>query len=251
MKFLRCLFAAFLFCAANTMAQTNTLYVAAAADLATCIEELNRAFIKSHPGLEIKSSLGASGTFFAQIRHGAPFDVLLSADLAYPQELIKSGDADATSLTIYALGQLVLWSTDTSVDVSKGLGILNAASVQKIALANPDVAPYGRAAKAVLENAKLLDVLKPKLVMGESVAQTAQFVRTGSVQAGFVSLATAAKDGTGNFYRIPQSLYPPLEQGGVVTTKGKSNVYARQYVDFLTSAAGRHILQQHGFVLPK
>jgi molybdate transport system substrate-binding protein len=230
----------------------SVLQVAAAADLANCISELNAAFSKTAGGAEVKASIGSSGNFFAQIKNGAPFDVFLSADMQYPGELAKSGQADAASLIVYARGQLMMWSSDPGLDPAIGLRLLSDPRVQRIAIANPDVAPYGRAAKAALEKAGLWQSLKPKLVFGENVAQTAQFVETGNAQVGFVGAAhirnTTAK---ARAWPVPAELIPLIEQGAIVTAKGKGNPLAPKYLDFLRAEGGRAILRQYGFVLPE
>ena len=232
------------------------LQVAAAADLAMCIGELNAAFAKSVGGADIQASIGSSGNFYAQIKNGAPFDVFLSADIDYPRELIKAGLADGATLMVYAHGQLMMWTTDPSVDVSLGLALLNDPKIKRIAIANPAVAPYGRAAKAALEKAALWDALRPKLVLGESVAQVAQFVQSRNAEVGFVGISHVqsangdTRGARGQSWKVPQDLYPLIEQGGVVTAKGRGNPLALKYLDFLRSEAGHIVLRKFGFVLP-
>jgi molybdate transport system substrate-binding protein len=229
------------------------LHVAAAADLATCIAELNQHFSAANDGVEVKSSVGSSGSFFAQIKNGAPFEVFLSADLFYPRELAKAGLADAATLVIYARGQLVMWSSDPGLDLNAGLPLLLDPSVNRIAVANPAVAPYGRAAKAALERAALWDAVRPKLVFGENVAQTAQFVETGNAQIGFVGSAQLnGPNGSrkGRSWLVPQELYPVLDQGGIVTAKGRANPAAAKYLAYLQSDDGRTVLQKCGFSVP-
>lgn len=230
-----------------------SLRVAAAADLAPCINELNSAFASDAGGVDVTYSIGSSGNFYAQIRNGAPYDVFLSADLHYPQELAKAKLADAASLMVYAHGQLVLWANDPKVDISMGLRALTAPAVQRIAIANPEVAPYGRAAKAALERAGVWDAVKSKLVIGESIAQTAQFVETGNAQVGLISFSHingAQKPLQGQAWVVPANLYPLIEQGAIVTAKGRSNSLAAQYLAFLRSEKGRAILRKYSFVLP-
>jgi len=231
----------------------DTLTIAAAADLTLCLDDLNAAFKKSHPEADLKSTTGSSGNFLAQIKNGAPFDVFLSADMSYPRELVKSGQADEASLTLYATGHIVLWSTNPAVDVSKGLTVLNSEAVKKFAIANPDVAPYGRAAKAALQSAGLWQQVQPKLVSGENIAQTAQFVQSGNVDAGIVALSFVLSPkvvGTGKYYRIAEDQYPVLEQGAVITSKGAANPLARAYIDFLRSPEARAVFDRYGFLLP-
>jgi molybdate transport system substrate-binding protein len=231
----------------------DSLSIAAAADLTLCLDELNAVFRKTHPGAELKSTTGSSGNFFAQISNGAPFDLFLSADMSYPRELVKAGLADESSLTLYATGHIVLWSTNPAVDVSQGLKVLKTDVVKKFAIANPQVAPYGRAAKAALERAGLWDALQSKLVRGENIAQTAQFVQTGNVDAGIVALSLVLAPkvaGTGTFQRIAEDQYPVLEQAAVITAKGYDNTLARAYIEFLRSPEARAVFDRDGFLLP-
>jgi molybdate transport system substrate-binding protein len=239
--------------AISTAHAESTLRVAAAADLAPCIVELNSAFAASVGSVDVTYSIGASGNFYAQIKNGAPYDVFLSADLKYPQELAKAGFAEAASLMVYAHGQLVLWTNDPKVNINSGLQALTASVIQRIAIANPEVAPYGRAAKAALQSAGVWDAVKSKLVIGESIAQTAQFVETGNAQVGLVSFAHVngtKKPVQGQTWIVPANLYPMIEQGAIVTNKGKNNPLAMRYLEFLQSEKGRAILQKYSFVLP-
>lgn len=229
------------------------LLVAAASDLAYCIDELAAAFRKDAPQAEVKVSTGASGNFFAQIRHGAPFHVFLSADMMYPTQLAKAGAADGATLRPYAIGRIVLWSTDPRFDPGQGLNLLRDARVTRIAIGNPDTAPYGRAAKAVLVRDKLWEAVQPRLVIGENIAQAAQFVQTGNAQLGIVSLATVRAPkmaGVGRYHLIGDAGVSPIEQGAIVTAAGSKEPLAARFVRFLGSPAARTILERHGFGLP-
>lgn len=234
-------------------ARAEPLLVAAASDLSYCIDELGAAFGKQAPGAELKVSLGASGNFFAQIRHGAPYDVFLSADMAYPAQLARDGAADGATLAPYALGRIVLWSLDPRFDLQQGMQVVRDPRLTRIAIANPAVAPYGRAAKAALEAAGAWQAVQPKLVIGENISQTVQFVQTGNAQLGIVSLASVVSPrlkGSGSYYLIPDAGMAPIEQGAIVTTHGKANPLAARFVQFLGSPAAREILQRSGFGLP-
>lgn len=203
----------FLFMAAQ-LAHSEELSVAAAADLTYCVPVINDAFQKANPGAVVKVSFGASGNFFAEIRNGAPFNVFLSADINYPRTLAKDGFGEEP--VKYAEGRLVLWTMNSGLDISRGLAVLGDASVKYVAVANPDHAPYGRAAKAALMHEHLWDALTPKLVFGENISQTAQFVQTGNADAGLVAMSLVAAPSmahAGHFYEIPADDYPPLEQG--------------------------------------
>jgi molybdate transport system substrate-binding protein len=233
--------------------EVGTLQIAAAADLVFCLDRLNAEFKKAHPGVDLKVSTGSSGNFFAQIQNGAPFDVFLSADMKYPRDLAKAGLADEKTLTQYAVGRIVLWTTWPDVDLSKGLESLRADKIRKFAIANPDHAPYGRAAKAALEHEKLWEAVQPKLVLGENIAQTAQFVQTGNAEAGIVALSLVlapVNKGLGKYQEIPAAFYPPLEQGLIITKYGGANPLAAKYLEFLRSKEARAIFDEYGFRLP-
>jgi molybdate transport system substrate-binding protein len=193
-------------------------------------------------------TVGASGNFHAQILNGAPFDILMSADTGYPQALADAGLADGASMAVYALGQLVLWSADPRLDTSAGLALLTDPAVRRIAIASPELAPYGRAAKAALQQAGLWDRLQQKLVYGENVAQTMQFVESGNAQVGLVSRAHVKERPNG--WVLPAGSYPALEQGAIVTARGKAHPAAARYLSFLRSERGRALLAACGFLLP-
>jgi molybdate transport system substrate-binding protein len=234
------------------LAHSQEITVAAAADLTNCIPVIDAAFQKANPGAMVKVSFGSSGNIFAEIRNGAPFDVFLSADIKYPETLAMAGLAEAP--VKYAQGRLVLWTMNGALDLSRGLAALRDPAVKHIALANPDHAPYGRAAKAALENEKLWDELTPKFVYGESIAQTAQFVQTGNADAGLIamSLVIAPRFApAGHFYEIPAADYPALDQAAALTKAGAGKPLARAYIDFLKSDEARKILEEFGFRLPK
>jgi molybdate transport system substrate-binding protein len=236
-------------------ARAEAVIIAAAADLTYCIEDLNRSYLQSHPGTELKLSTGSSGNFSAQIQNGAPFDVFLSADILYPKNLVSGGFVDQSTLTIYAVGRIVLWTTKPDiVNLDQGIEILlDRAAVKKIAIANPEHAPYGRAAKAVLENSGLWTEVQDRLVQGENIAQTAQFVQTGNVDAGFVALSLVLSPNLkniGRYIEMDPKLYPKLEQAMVLTTSGSKRPVARDYFQFLQSEAARKIFDQYGFNLP-
>ena len=231
-----------------------TLSVATAADLVFCLEKLDAEFVRLNPRVDLKVTSGSSGNFFAQIRNGAPFDVFLSADVTYSQQVIRAGEADPGSLTRYAVGRIVLWTVRPEmVDVTRGLEALRPTNVGKIAIANPEHAPYGRAAKAALENAGLYEGVRDRLVLGENIAQTAQFVQSGNVDAGIVALSLVLAPkmaGVGRYQEIPETSHPPLEQTLVITKRGTANPLAARYVQFLRSPEARAIFDAFGFRLP-
>ena len=229
------------------------LTIAAAADLTYCLEDLNAGFRQMHPDADIKVSTGSSGNFYAQIANGGPFDIFMSADMGYPRKLIEAGQADGKTLTRYAIGKLALWTMDAKLDLSAGLAALRQPQVKRIAIASPEHAPYGKAAQQALEAAKLWDELQPRIVRGENIAQTAQFVQTGNVDVGIValSLLKAPKlQGVGHAVLVPAGAFPQMDQGAVVTLHGQSNPLAAAYMVFLATPAARAIFDRYGFELP-
>lgn len=243
-----------LLAALSLPAAAESLTIAAASDLATSIDELAAAFSEQAPGVQVKTALGSSGNFFAQIKNGAPFDVFLSADMAYPAQLVKEGAADGATLAPYAIGRVALWTVDPRFDLKQGMRVLNDPRLVRVAIANPDVAPYGRAARAALQAHGFWDAVKGKLVIGENIAQTAQFVQTGNAQLGMVSYSTVLSPrlkGVGSYYLLPDTGVAPLEQGAVVTRHGAANPLAARFIKFLHAPAARAILLRHGFTLPR
>lgn len=254
MSSLRFLLAALLIVTGSNAVRAETVFIAAAADLVYCLDELNKAYREAHPDTELKVSTGSSGNFFAQIKNGAPFDVFLSADVSYPQALLDAGLADKTSLSIYAVGRIVLWTNTDKIDITAGLPSLTSNDIKKVAIANPDHAPYGKAAKAALEHFQLWDKLKDKIVLGDNIAQTAQFIQTGNAEAGVVALSLVLAPNlakAGHWVEIPADSYPPLKQAAVITNQGASNPAAGAYLAFLRSAAARAIFDKFGFRLPE
>ena len=237
-------------------ARAETVSIAAAADLAYCLDDMNAAFRKAHPDADLKVASGSSGNFATQIKNGAPFDVFLSADVSFPRDLVKAGLADEASLTTYATGKIVLWTTHPeTIDVTKGLAVLkDPGSVKKLAVANPDHAPYGRAAKEALQHDKLWDAVQSRIVLGENIAQTAQFVETGNAEAGIVALSLVLSPKLaklGKWQEIPADDYARLEQAVVLTKQGAGNTLARAYLEFLRSTEARAIFDHYGFRLPE
>jgi molybdate transport system substrate-binding protein len=230
------------------------LTIAAASDLQAVLPAIVRDFEQS-AAASVTVSYGSSGSFFAQIQNGAPFDVFLSADVEYPKQLAAAGAADLASLQVYANGHLVLWARrDTRIDLSRGLAALSDARVRHVAIANPKYAPYGRAAVAALRRAGLYDALQPKLVMGESLAQAAQLVESGNAEVGLLSRSlvlgpTLTAEGT---YRdLPAAAYPPIEQAAIVVKASRQPALARAFVDFLRRGEATRHLERFGFALPR
>jgi molybdate transport system substrate-binding protein len=235
-------------------APQRSVAVAVAANMKPAFEELAARFQAAHPGVEVKATYGASGNFFAQIANGAPFDLFLSADAEFPARVVEKGLADGKAFT-YAYGKLVVWVPKSSkLDLDgKGLAALTDPSVQKIAIASPEVAPYGRAAKAALEQAGLYQALKDRIVTGQSVSQAAQFVQSGNAQAGFVPLSLARTpplSEEGRAWPVPPSSYARIEQAGVVVKGAKEAALARELAAFIAGAGARDVLERYGYDLP-
>ncbi len=233
-------------------ARAQEIRVAAAADLQFAMQDLAAQFEKQ-TGTKVDISYGSSGNLFSQMQNGAPFDLFFSADLEYPKKLEAHDLAELGSLYTYAVGRLVIWTApDAKVDVSrKGLKALLDPSVQKIAIANPEHAPYGRAAVAALQKAGIYEQVKIKLVYGENISQAAQFVQSGNAQAGIVAMSLAVSPAMkdGKRWEIPPAMFPPIEQGVVLMKNAKNKDGARAFLEFVKSPTGREIIFKHGFAL--
>ena len=232
--------------------RAQTLRIAAASDLQFVFPEIAAQYEKQS-ATKLAVTYGSSGNFLAQIQNGAPFDLFFSADVSYPHQLIAGHLADPDSLEVYAVGRLVLWvPPDSQLDPSRGLQLLLDPRVQKIAIADPARAPYGRAAIAALRSAGLYDLLKSKLVFGENISQAAQFVQFGGAQAGLLALSLAVSPTlkSGKRWEIGANQYPPVEQAAVLIDASRNKVAAQAFLDYLKSPAARATFEQYGFVLP-
>ena len=236
-----------------SLVSAEDITIAAASDLNFAFKELVAEYEKA-TGNHVKLSLGSSGNFYAQIQNGAPFDLYFSADIGYPKKLEEAGLTVPGSLYRYAVGRIVVWAATASrLDVSKGLDILREPGVKKIAIANPKHAPYGRAAVAAMESAKVYESVKEKLILGENISQAAQFIESGACDIGVIALSLAmapAMSGKGSYWEIPAEAYPPLEQGAVIVKQSKNQEAARRFLEFLKSSQGQDIMRRYGFTLP-
>jgi len=227
--------------------------VAAAADLKFAMEELGKDF-EEKTGTKIDVSYGSSGNFFSQLQNGAPFDLFFSADVAYPRKLEAQGFVEPGTLRDYALGRIVIWMpNDSSVDLAKeGWHALLDRAVRKIAIANPELAPYGRAAASALKKAGIYNQVEAKLVYGENISQAAQFVQSGNAQAGIIALSLAFSPGMkdGKVWKIPPEMHPRIEQGAALLKNARNRSAALAFLNFVKSASGIKILEQHGFSAP-
>ncbi|HEX4209050.1 MAG TPA: molybdate ABC transporter substrate-binding protein [Candidatus Binataceae bacterium] len=234
-------------------AEAETITIAAAADLTFAFKEVVPQF-EHESGDTVKLSFGSSGNFFAQIQNGAPYDLFFSADIGYPKKLEAAGLTEPGTLYEYAVGKIVLWVLNQSpLDVSKGLTILTDSRVNKIAIADPAHAPYGRAAVEALKHEKLYDEVKSKLVQGENIAQTAQFVQSGSADIGILALSLALAptlQKEGRYGEIPGALYAPIEQAAVVLKASKKKPVAEAFLAFLQKPGTVALMKRYGFMIP-
>lgn len=225
-----------------------TVSVAVATNFTAPMQKIATAF-EADTGHRVRLSFGASGKFYAQITHGAPFEVLLSADAATPARLEREGKAVADSRFTYATGALVLWSPQPGLVDDQG-AVLRSGAFRHIALANPKVAPYGAAAVEVMEKLGLSHTLQPRWVMGENIAQTFQFVASGNAQLGFVALSQVMANGRiaqGSAWRVPAHLHSPIRQDAALLLPGRGNAAAVELLRYLRSDKARRIMREHGY----
>src|SRR5256712_10713090 len=239
----------------TSAAQAGEISVAAASDLNFAFKEIVAEFEKK-TGHTVKLSLGSSGNFYAQLSNGAPFDLFFSADIGYPKKLVEAGLAEPGTLYLYAIGRIVVWVPKGSPIAVAELGItaLQHPSVKKVAIANPKHAPYGRAAVAAMEHYKVHDTVKDKLVLGENISQTAQFIQTGGADIGIIALSLAvspAMKETGAYWEVPIDAYPRLEQGAVILKAAKDQKTARAFLDYIKRSDGTAGFKRYGFFLPE
>lgn len=232
-------------------AHAEKLVIAAAADLKFAMDDLVTTFKKANPGDEVDIIYGSSGKFHTQIQQGAPYDMFFSADIGFPRELVAAGLA-ASTVKPYAFGRIVLWSAN--LDATKmTLASLADPKITRVAIANPKHAPYGKRAEEALKAAGLWEKVEPKLVYGENIAQTAQYVQTGNAQIGVIALSLAVNvelAGKGGYWLIPDKLHQPLEQGFVITKRAEGNAVAKRFADYMGSKPARTVMASYGFVLP-
>lgn len=225
----------------------HKILVAAASDLRFAMDSVISAFTQVNPG-EVEITYGSSGKLCEQIINGAPFDIFFSADISYPEKL-KQAHQTASDIYEYGKGRIVIWSKRIDAEHKAEKALLEP-GIQKIAIANPAHAPYGKRAMESLEYFKLLGKIKPKLVYGENISQTAHFVSTGAADIGIIALSLALsppmKEEKGNYYLIPESSHQPLIQGAVITEHGKENKLAASFFSFIKSATAIAILKHYG-----
>ena len=228
----------------------QSITVAAAADLQFAMKDVATQF-QQQTGKEVKLIYGSSGNFFQQLQNGAPFDMFFSANLDYPKRLESTGLTEPGSYYEYAKGRIVIWvPKDSKLDLSSGVGVLLNPSIKKIAIANPQHAPYGQAAVAAMQKEGMYEKVKDKFVLGENISQTASFVVSGSADVGIVALSLALspnlKD-NGRYFEIPSVDYPPIQQACVILSSSQHKETARQFLSFIKSAGAADTMKGYGF----
>lgn len=238
---------------AGSYARAQAVNVAAAADLKFAMAELAAQFEKAS-GAKLDVTYGSSGNFLTQIENGAPFDLFFSADSEYPKKLEAAGLAEPGTLREYAVGRIVIWTpSNNEINAAiDGWKCLLDQRVKKIAIANPEHAPYGRAVVAAIKKAGIYEQVKDKLVYGENISQAAEFVQSGNAQAGIVALSLALSPAmkNGNRWEIPADSYPPIKQAVILLKASKNKDASRRFLEFVGGPQGREILQRLGFSVP-
>jgi molybdate transport system substrate-binding protein len=240
-----------LLAAGHTAHAEEKLTIAAAADFKFALDEIVALFKNTHPAAQIETIYGSSGNFSTQIRQGAPYDLYFSADIAYPRALKAEGFA-ASEVQTYGVGRIVLWRLTRDAG-NMTLADLVDSSILKIAIANPQHAPYGKRAEEALKAAGVWEKAQAKFVYGENVAQAAQFVQSGNAQVGIIALSLAlspelAKQGS--YALIPDKLHQPLEQGFIITKHAADNTQAQEFARFIANKEARAIMSRYGLTLP-
>jgi len=230
------------------------LAIAAASDLQSVLPSVAARF-EHETSRPVNLTFGSSGNFYSQIQNGAPFDLFLSADIDYPRRLEAAGLIEPGTLRPYAIGTLVLYApTDARLDLGRGLSVLTDGQVRRIAIANPEHAPYGRAAVAALTHERLYETLQGRLVLGESISQAAQFVQSGNAQAGLLALSLAlgpALRARGAYVEVPKAFYPTIEQAAVILKASRHQDAARAFLTFLRRPDTVQQLKDAGFLEPR
>lgn len=231
-------------------AKAQTVKVAAAADMKYLMPELVAGYKTKYPSASIDVSFSSSGLFYQQISNGAAYDIYFSADISYPEKLKELGFVNG-NVTTYAFGTLVLYSM--SIDVNKGIDVLKDESVRRIAIANPQHAPYGKRAEECLKFYKIYDLVKSKLVLGDNITQTAQFTVTGNADVGIISLALALAPemkSKGSYVILDTKTYNSIEQGCVLIKSVQVNPEASRFLKFVLSHESKPLFEKYGFIVP-
>jgi len=233
--------------------RSQEITVAAAADLQSVLQDAAARFQKES-GKTVKPIYGSSGNFYQQLQNGAPFDMFFSANLDYPKKLEAAGLTEPGSFFQYAAGKIVIWvPNDSKLDISSGLQSLLNPAIKKIAIANPQHAPYGQAAVAAMKKANVHDQVAAKFVLGENISQTASFVVSGAADVGIVALSLALSPNMkdkGRYLEIPATDYPPIEQACVILKSSQQKDTAKAFLNFLKTPAVAELFRAYGFLVP-
>jgi len=236
-------------CGKKEAAPSDSIKVAAAADLAFAFKEVGAAFEKK-TGKKVTFTFGSTGQLAKQISEGAPYDVFAAANVSFADEVVKAGACDGDTKAMYARGRIVVWTKKGGVAAVAALSDLTDPRFVKIAIANPEHAPYGKAAKQALEAAGIWGTVKPKIVYGENIQQTLQFAQTGNAEAAIAALSLAMVSDEGTYFPIDDKLHEPIDQAIVVCKRGVNPAVARDFATFVNSEEGRAIMRKFGFLLP-
>jgi len=239
-----------LFLLSTCILPAQKITIAAAADLRFVLDEVSVEFQKNNPGIKVDVIYGSSGNLFQQIVNKAPFNIFFSADISFPKKLVSMNLAGSKP-KLYAVGHLALWSS--TLDVSKGIEVLNNPGIKKISIANPRVAPYGKRAVECLKYYYLYDELKDKIVEGENVSQAAQFVLTGNAEIGLIALSLALSpemSSKGKYFVLDEKSHSKLEQAYVIIKNSETNKDVLNFVQFIESEKVRALFGKYGFKLP-
>ncbi|MGI9373971.1 MAG: molybdate ABC transporter substrate-binding protein [Hyphomicrobiales bacterium] len=242
--------AVLLLCLGSTNAAAEKARVATAANFTSTAEKLISAFQASHPDHEISLITGSTGKIFAQILHGAPFDIFLSADRQRPEELVKRDLVAQANRFTYASGLLALWTTDPSLNQDNLADVLKNGRFRKLAIANPELAPYGNAAMKLIYDLKLIEDVRERLVMGENVGQTYALVASGNAELGFIALSQTLDPnalGKGKIWKVPSNLHEPVAQDAVLLQRASNNPAALAFFEYLQSEDAKNIIRNAGY----
>lgn len=248
-RFAGCLAALVALSGVAATAKAEDTLVAVAANFAEAIAELAPLFEQT-TGHQLVITTGSTGKLYAQIKNGAPFQVLLSADAKTPAKLMAEKAAVAGTSFTYAIGRLALWSSDSSRVGADGAAALMAGDFRHLAIANPDLAPYGVAARETLQSLGLWLALAAKMVMGENIGQVHAMVSTGNAELGFVALSAIESpraDRKGSYWVVPQDLFTPIRQDAVLLNAGAGSAVAKEFLAFLKSAAALAVIKRYGY----
>jgi molybdate transport system substrate-binding protein len=231
----------------------DKITIFAASDLKFALDDVKKEFLKANPKDELEMIYGSSGKGMHQIENGAPYDIFFSANMAFVETMYKKKDV-VTKPKMYAIGRVAIWSKHKNFDATKGFENLKAPWVKKIAIANPTHAPYGEKAKQSMESVGIYEGLKPKLVLGENISQTAGFIASEAADVGIIALSlalapTIANTGFNKYYLIDNKLHEPLEQGYGITKVGATKPLSKKFYDFMETKTADVIMKKYGFVI--